>query len=91
MRTELKILVMDRGYILVALIREHPTDYTQWLAEKKAIIRVWGTTEGLGELARKGPLKDTKLDEEPEGEISKMHTLRTMLCDSKAWKKWIDS
>lgn len=52
------IVVLDRGFVYVGEI----TVDDEWMKIKNARnIRVWGTTNGLGEL-RTGPTKDTKLD-----------------------------
>jgi hypothetical protein len=88
---KLLIIVQDRGFVLIALVVPHEQDYTQWRAVKKAVVRVWGTTAGLGELAEKGPHKATILDDEGAGDISKLHTFRTIECNKKAWQKWINS
>lgn len=52
------IVVLDRGFVYVGDI----TVDDEWVRIDNAKnIRVWGTTQGLGEL-RNGPLSDTKLD-----------------------------
>lgn len=52
------IAVLYRGFVYVGQIKREG-DFV--LIENARNIRVWGTTNGLGEL-RNGPLKDTKLD-----------------------------
>ena len=52
------IAVLDRGFVYVGQIKREGYFV---LIENARNIRVWGTTNGLGEL-RNGPLKDTKLD-----------------------------
>lgn len=53
------IVVLDRGFVYVGDI----TVDSEWVRiERARNIRVWGTSNGLGEL-RNGPLSDTKLDE----------------------------
>ena len=52
------IIVLDRGFVYVGNI----TLDDEWVRIDNAKnIRVWGTTEGLGQL-RNGPLNETKLD-----------------------------
>lgn len=50
-----------------------------------SVVRVWGTSKGLGELAHSGPLADTKLD--PVGVvIIEPHDLKfTIPCNKGAW------
>lgn len=53
------LCVLDRGFVYVGNVRWEEN----WVViEQARNVRVWGTTEGLGQL-RNGPLKDTKLDE----------------------------
>lgn len=59
-----KIVVLDRGFVYVGDVHEQE-DRVLILNAKN--IRVWGTTNGLGEL-RNGPLSGTKLD--MVGEVS---------------------
>lgn len=54
-----KIVVLQRGWVLVGKF-ERTGD--QCKLHNASVIRNWGTTKGLGELADNGPLKDTKLD-----------------------------
>ena len=54
------IVILQRGWVAVGHCRTTPEELTLTNA---AIIRVWGTTKGLGELALKGPLNNTILDE----------------------------
>ena len=58
---ETKILVLDRGHVLVGRIVPHPTLAFHWLVSPGRTIRRWGTDQGLPQLAD-GPLADTVLD-----------------------------
>lgn len=53
------IVVADRGHVWVGDV----TTNNEWCVIKGArIIRIWGTTAGLNQLANEGPLPGTKLD-----------------------------
>jgi hypothetical protein len=53
------IVVLDRGFIYVGNVR-HDGDWC--VIENARNVRVWGTTQGLGQLALEGPQPNTKLD-----------------------------
>jgi hypothetical protein len=55
----IKIVVLQRGWVLIGKF-ERKAD--QCFLHEASTIRNWGTTKGLGELAKDGPTKDTKLD-----------------------------
>lgn len=55
------ILVIESGFVLHGMCRYIPeTDEVE--VTDGAVIRSWGTSRGLGQLAMQGPQKDTKLD-----------------------------
>ena len=55
----LAIVVLDRGFVYIGKV----TIDNDWcLIENAKNIRIWGTTNGLGELV-KGPTATTKLDQ----------------------------
>lgn len=56
---DLKIVVLQRGWVLVGKL-ERKGD--QCFLHNANVIRNWGTTKGLGELAKDGPNSNTKLD-----------------------------
>jgi hypothetical protein len=53
------IAIVDRGFIYVGQVRH---DGEWCVIENARNIRYWGTVDGLGELALKGPNTKTKLD-----------------------------
>ena len=55
----IKICVLQRGFVLIGHYKEEGTQCT---LTNSSIIRRYGTTKGLGELAADGKLKDTILD-----------------------------
>lgn len=55
-----KIVVADKGWVFVGDVAENP-DGTITITNAKN-IRVWGTTQGLGQL-RNGPTNQTVTDE----------------------------
>jgi hypothetical protein len=55
----LKIVILQRGWVMVGRLEKNGNDCKLHNAH---VIRCWGTTKGLGELAEKGPLQNTKLD-----------------------------
>lgn len=58
-----KIVIVDAGWVFCGetTYREHFTG-TQLRLDNCYNIRVWGTSQGLGELALKGALSETVLD-----------------------------
>ena len=55
----LNIVILDRGFVYVGDV----TIEGEWVVIANAKnVRRWGTTQGLGELALKGPQESTRLD-----------------------------
>jgi hypothetical protein len=54
------IVIASYGWVFTGYRAEQDTDHV--LIEKSDVIRVWGTTNGLGQLALSGPQSETVLD-----------------------------
>jgi len=77
----IKIAVLDRGFVYVgrALI-----DGDFLLLDNAKNIRVWGTTNGLGELVN-GPTKNTKLDVVGRVQVPLRALISLIDVDQKKW------
>ena len=80
----IKIVILQRGW---AMVGRYGLDAdTQIITlDSAAVIRTWGTTCGLGEIAAGGPTASTKLD--PAGRVT-AHLLTTVAmldCNAEAW------
>jgi hypothetical protein len=82
MKLTRKIVILPAGWVFVGLWEEKQD---RVILTQAASIRLWGTTAGLGELAIKGPLKDTILD--PAGTVSfKLGTeIAALECQTNNW------
>ena len=84
------ILVCQNGFVLFACRRPSPDDYMFWILDNCCVIRRWGTTRGLGQLALTGPTSATEIDPEPDGtELLKVDVKRALPVNEEAFKKWI--
>ena len=54
-----KIVVLQRGWVMVGKFEKTGTECK---LHNASVIRNWGTTKGLGEIALNGPTSSTKLD-----------------------------
>lgn len=77
-----QIVVLDRGWVYTGSVTL-AGDFV--IIENAANIRRWGTTKGLGELAAKGPQRNTVLD--PVGTVrAPQRALIALIdCDRAAW------
>jgi hypothetical protein len=81
---EVRIVILQRGWVMVG--RYH-RDGDNCQLRDASVIRNWGTSKGLGEIAGEGPKKDTKLD--PTNGLVEFHRLTevaTIVCKEEAWK-----
>ena len=82
---EVRIVILQRGWVMVGRMSQ---DGSICKLLKASVIRNWGTTKGLGEIAASGPTKDTKLD--PTNGLVEFHELTvvaTITCSEDAWAK----
>lgn len=78
-----QIVVLNRGWVVIGNYYEKGDECT---LTEASVIRKWGTTKGLGELAEKGKLADTVLDECPNVHFSKMTMVARMDVNEQNWK-----
>ncbi len=78
-----KICVLDRGWVLVGDLEKEGEEY---ILTQGNVIRRWGTSKGIGQLASEGPLKDTILDPLPLVRFHSNKLLFTVNCDASKWK-----
>ena len=79
---DIRIVILQRGWIMIGNFTQ---DGEKCQLTNASVIRIWGTSKGLGELAEKGPLTNTKLD--PCG-IVRFHELTivaTLDCVRSSW------
>jgi hypothetical protein len=60
--TTKQIVVLQRGWIVIGDVEKSETEVK---INNCSVIRVWGTSKGLGEIASNGPTSNTKLDSCP--------------------------
>lgn len=84
---DIKIVILQRGWVMVGKFERKGSDCK---LHNSSVIRSWGTTKGLGELAKDGPTSTTKLD--PNNgvvEFDYLTIVATISCDQKSWKKYL--
>ena len=80
----LNIVILDRGFVYVGDV----TIAGDWLIINNAKnVRRWGTTQGLGELAAKGPQSETKLDMGGTIKAPLRALIGLLKCEASQWIK----
>lgn len=78
------IVILDRGHVVVGNV----VIDGDWVTTSDAsVIRYWGTTRGLGEIAKGGPTDKTKLD--PIGIVRSpvRAVVGIVECEGKKWNR----
>jgi hypothetical protein len=82
----IKIVILPRGWNMIGYFSQ---DGSKCKLENASVIRRWGTTKGLGELAEKGKLKDTILDPCGTVEFHELTVIATIICREDVWTSLI--
>lgn len=80
----MKIIVLQRGWVMIGRLER---DGSECKLHNAKVIRNWGTTKGLGEIALGGPTSSTKLD--PCGGVVEFDYLTVVCaisCDESKWQ-----
>lgn len=81
----IKIVILQRGWCLVGRFEKKGSECKLYDA---SVIRTWGTTKGLGELANDGPKTATKLDKcNGLVEFDYLTVVASIACDESKWSK----
>lgn len=78
----IQIIVCHRGFVFVGRVFDEENEV---VIRGAFNVRRWGTTKGLGELADRGPLTETKLD---ASGVVRMHPLSVVCridCNEEKW------
>ncbi len=78
----IKIVILQRGWAMVGHVTE---DGDRYILTRAAVIRRWGTTKGLGQIAAGGPNPETVLDPAGRVEVHKLTTVALLDCNPEAW------
>lgn len=83
--SDIKIVILQRGWVMVGRFERTGSDCK---LANAYVIRKWGTTKGLGELAEKGKLSDTILDScNGLVEFDYLTVVATISCKKETWEK----
>ena len=77
------LVVADRGHVWAARNVQLDEDFVR-LTQGQAVRR-WGTSEGLNELANKGPLPNTRLDAAADLLVSRKALIAIIPCEVSKW------
>lgn len=77
------ICILQRGWVFVGDFSKIGNDC---FLDNASVIRSWGTTKGLGEIAENGPIKDkTNLDSCPQVRFHYGTLVASIKCNDKKW------
>lgn len=81
---EIKIAILQRGWVMVGRFGKKGT---QCFLEDASVVRSWGTSKGIGEIALNGPTTNTVLDPCGKVEFHELTTVALLECSQDKWKK----
>ena len=82
---DLKIVILQRGWVMVGKLERSGSDCK---LHNASVIRVWGTTKGLGQLASEGVQPNTKLDRCGRVECYYLTVVAAINCNPNKWKNY---
>jgi hypothetical protein len=80
---DIKIVVLQRGHVAVGRFSK---DGDMCKLTGASIIRYWGTTKGLGEIAYNGPTVKTKLDKCSDISFHLLTSILIIDCVEETWE-----
>lgn len=80
---KIRIVILQRGWVAVGYFSQEGSNCT---LDRASIIRAWGTTKGLGEIAYGGPTSKTVLDPCPTVKFHEMTVIATLDCAEAKWE-----
>lgn len=83
---EIRIVVLQRGWVVVGNYRK---DGSEVVVSGGGVIRRWGTTKGLGEIATGGPTDSTIIDRTPEIRAHELAVVMTIAVDPTKWGGYV--
>lgn len=78
-----QIVILQRGWVMIGDFRQDGDNCT---LDNASVIRIWGTTKGLGELALSGPKTKTILDPCGHVEFHVMTVVARLNTNPGLWK-----
>lgn len=88
MNQDIRIVVLQRGWVALG---HYNLDGERAKLSQASIVRRWGTSKGLGQLAAEGPLANTVLDPTPDIEFHALTELLNIKCNPEKWAKHFDN
>jgi len=80
--TKKQIVVLQRGWVVVGDIGKSRDEVS---ISNGSVIRIWGTNNGLGEIAENGPTSKTKLDPAPAMTVHPLSVVLYMNVNEENW------
>lgn len=77
------LVVADRGHVWTAEAVSFDADWAHLKGGQA--VRRWGTSEGLNELAQKGPLPNTRLDAKADLMVSRKAIIAVIPSEADTW------
>ena len=80
---DVKIVILQRGWVMVGKLEQ---DENKCKLHNASVIRIWGTTQGIGEIAKGGPTSSTRLDKcYGVVEFDALTVIATIACSEEKW------
>ena len=80
----IKIVILQRGWAMIGIFEKNGNECK---LHQASVIRRWGTTKGLGELAKEGKKSNTVLDPcNGIVEFDYLTVVATIACQESIWK-----
>ena len=79
---DIRIVILQRGWVMVGRYSQRGDTCR---LDGASVIRRWGTTRGLGEIAAGGPLPNTVLDPAPTVRFQPLTVVATIDCEASKW------
>lgn len=79
-----RIVILQRGWVVVGQYSQEGDECT---ISNGYVIRSWGTSNGLGEIALNGPTSSTKLDKITETKFHELAAIASLKCEESKWAK----
>lgn len=85
--SNIKIVILQRGWVVIGRWSQ---EGDMCALDNAYVIRTWGTTNGLGELALEGKKSGTNLDKAGHIDFHILTTVATINCVESVWDKEIN-